>query len=124
MLNEIKNIKQYDGEPQRRWFFDPSIDLLIWSDEAENIVGFQLTYDRPSNPKAFAWGQETGYVHNRIDDGECLNAVIHKGTTILLSNAVFDIQKVATLFEKESRDIDPNVSAFVFEKIMNYTENK
>lgn len=124
MLNEIKNIKQYDEEPQRRWFFDPSMDLLIWSDEAENIVGFQLTYDRPSNPKALTWWQESGYVHNRVDDGECLDTVIHKGTTILLSDDVFDIQKVARLFEKESGDIDSNVSDFVFEKITNYTENK
>jgi len=34
MLCEIKNVKQYDGEPQRRWFVDDYFDLIVWLSKA------------------------------------------------------------------------------------------
>lgn len=39
MLYEIKNIRQYEGEQKRRWFFDREIDLTVWFDESDDIVG-------------------------------------------------------------------------------------
>jgi hypothetical protein len=35
MMHEIKNVQRHKGEPKRRWFFDPDMDLTVWVDEKE-----------------------------------------------------------------------------------------
>ena len=120
MLNEIKNIRQHPGEPQRRWFFDPEIDLTVWFDDAEAIVGFQLTYGRPLAPHALTWWQAHGYFHHRVDDGENPGTLARKGTPILLPDGQFDAPSLAELFRRQSAAIDPRIAAFVQEALGAY----
>ena len=117
MLNEIKNIRQHPGEPRRRWFFDPEIDLTVWFDPDGGIIGFQLTYGRPLDPHALTWWQAHGYFHHRVDDGENPGTLARKGTPILLPDGKIDAPWLGELFGRQSIDIDPAIVAFVQEKI-------
>jgi hypothetical protein len=44
MLHELTYIKQHEGEPKRRWFEDEYFDLVIWVDEKDDIIEFELCY--------------------------------------------------------------------------------
>ena len=123
MLYEIKGVKSYGNEPKRRWFFDHDIDLTVWFDETNDIVGFQICYDKPKNPHAFTWGEKTGYQHHEIDDGERFDTLARKGIPVLMLDGLFDKEKIATLFQQKSKDIDPKISSFVYDKIMQFSNN-
>jgi hypothetical protein len=114
MLYEIKKVKQHDGEPLRRWFFDHEIDLLIWIDESDEIVGFQLCYDKINDPHALTWHLKSGYQHNRIDDGDAFEI------PILITDRQVDTKTIASAFKEKSRDIEEHITAFVYEKILDY----
>ena len=124
MLYEIEGVKSYENEPKRRWFFDHDIDLTVWFDETEKIVGFQICYDKPKNPHAFTWWKKTGYQHHEIDDGERFGTLARKGIPILMLDGFFDKEKIAKLFQEKSKDIDPKISAFVYDKIMQFGNNQ
>lgn len=118
MLYEIKNIKRYTSEPKRRWFFDHFFDLTVWLDDHDAIIGFQLCYNKPKDPHALTWDMETGYHHNRIDDGEGTYFAGTKGIPILLKDGPFSPESIADTFEHESRTIDPRISDFINQKLM------
>ena len=120
MLYEIKNIRQYPDEPKRRWFFDHSLDLTVWFDAREDILGFQLCYNKAKAPCALTWTRSGGYSHNRIDDGEENRAGRMKSIPILLEDGVFPHLEVADTFKSLSKNIDPSISEFVYRKLIDY----
>jgi len=120
-LYEIKNVKQHNGEPIRRWFFAHMMDLYIWLNLKKKIIGFQLCYDKPKNPHALTWFSGIGYKHNRIDDGDkCCG---HKEIRILTHNGKFNKTRIARTFSQKSRDLPPFISKFVYQKIVEYTRS-
>lgn len=119
MLYEIKNIRQYEGEQKRRWFFDREIDLTVWFDESDDIVGFQLCYDKIQNHRALTYHKDSGYRHNRVDDGESWNS-IGKGTPILFADGPFDGRRIAELFAQRSQELPKQISQYVYEKIVSF----
>ena len=121
-LHEIKDIQQPAGEPRRRWFFDPAMELVVWFDDSDAVIGFQLVYDRPMDPHALTWYEESGYYHHRVDDGECPDTTAFKGIPILMADGRFDCERVGADFKGKSGDIDPQVAAFVYEKIMQFAD--
>ena len=64
------------------------------------------------------WDVETGYHHNRIDDGEGTYFAGTKGIPILLRNGPFSPESIADTFRRESRDIDRRISDFIDQKLM------
>ena len=61
---------------------------------AYRLIGFQLAYDRPMDPYALTWHDESGYYHQRVDDGECPDTTAFKGIPILIANGQFDFKRV------------------------------
>jgi len=120
MLNEIRNIRQHPGEPRRRWFFDPEMDVTVWLDAEDAILGFQLTYGRPLAPHALTWWRSRGYYHHRVDDGEAPDTLARKGAPILLPDGRPDGQALATLFDRRSAAIDPRVATFIRDRLAAY----
>ena len=59
MLREIP-AKQLQGEPARRWFTSPEIDLYVWLGEDGSPTGFQLCYDKQAREHALTWTQASG----------------------------------------------------------------
>ena len=121
-MHEIKDIQQPEGEPWRRWFFDPFMELVVWFDDSDGIIGFQLVYDRPMDPHALTWYEESGYYHHRVDNGECPDTTAFKGIPILMADGRFDFKRVGADFKGKSSEIDPQVAAFVYDKIMEFVE--
>jgi hypothetical protein len=119
MLREFMNVRQIPGEDTRRWFSDNYFDLIVWFDSQEAIVGFQLCYDINSNHRALTWHTATGFSHHRVDNGESRSGKT-KASPILVADGLFDAPAVAARFQRESRDIDPRIAAFVYEKLRQY----
>jgi hypothetical protein len=69
MLKEWEGIRQRQGEGNRRWFVDETMDLIVWFD-GEQISGFQLCYDKGSDEKALTWRRDDAPSHTRVDSGE------------------------------------------------------
>ncbi|MEW6673692.1 MAG: hypothetical protein AB1427_18505 [Thermodesulfobacteriota bacterium] len=121
-MHEIKDIQQPAGEPRRRWFFDPAMELVVWFSVSDDIVGFQLVYDRPRDPHALTWYEESGYYHHRVDDGECPDTTAFKGIPVLTADGQFDFGRVGTDFKEKSGEINAQIAAFVYDKIMKFAD--
>ena len=121
MLYEIKGIRQYEGEPNRRWFFDNEVDLTVWFDAADDMVGFQLCYDKTQDQHALTWREDGRYQHNRVDDGESIGSIGRfKGTPLLFMDGNFDRQRIANIFAEKSQDIPKQIRKFVSDKIASF----
>ena len=119
MLTEYKEVQQIEGEPRRRWFSDEFFDLIVWFAKGTEIIGFQLCYGRSGDQRAITWKRPSSYFHQRIDDGENRPGK-HKATPILVPDGRFDYNIVAELFRRESNSIDPEISKFVFDILLQY----
>jgi len=117
MLEEVLNVRQIDGEPRRRWFSDDYFDLIVWFDDDEKILGFQLSYGRFKGEHALIWHRESGYGHYRVDDGEGRPGK-PKASPVLLPDGNFDSKGIAGIFKRESSKIDPLIATLVAEKIL------
>ncbi len=122
MLEELDNVKQFKDEPFRRWFMDDRFDLIVWFKPDEQICGFQLCYDKHREEKAFTWTEDSGFSHNRIDDGEA-----HWGdsrTPILIPDGTFSGPEVLNQFQEQSEQIDRKVVSFIEAKILEHENLK
>ncbi|MFC1859169.1 hypothetical protein ACFL9U_14260 [Thermodesulfobacteriota bacterium] len=120
MMYEIQSVKQDSGDLKKRWFFDHEMDLLVWLEKSDEIVGFQLCYDKVKNPHALTWNRNKGYRYNRVDYGEDKIGYL-RGSPILLMNGAFEGKRIAEVFKHESSKIDVAVSTFVYEKILAFS---
>ena len=120
MLREIKDVRQIQDEPHRRWLTDEHLDLVIWDEESE-IVGFQLCYDKSHGERAVTWKLESGFTYNGVDGGED-RAGRYKGTPILIADGSFDAQRVAAIFHGQSGDLDAKSSDFIYLKLLEYPQ--
>jgi hypothetical protein len=121
MLCEIKNVKQYDGEPQRRWFVDDYFDLIVWLSKSNEVIGFQLCYDKMKNQHALTWHKNSGYIHNRVDDGEHKPGK-YKATPVLVTDGTFEAEAVAEIFKWESRNMDKELAQFISQMLKEYSD--
>ena len=119
MLREFPNVRQIPGESKRRWFSDDYFDLIVWLDEKDDIVGFQLCYDIFKGQRALTWHSGTGFSHHRVDDGESRPGKL-KAAPVLVPDGHFDYQKIAEKFKKASKNIEKRIAAFVYKKLIQY----
>ncbi len=119
MMHETKSVRQIKGEPLRRWFWSNYFDLIVWVDEKNDLIGFQLCYDKDKDQRVLTWKRDSGYSHDRIDDGEN-NPGRYKSTPVLAADGIFEEKKIAALFREESGGIDKEISDFVYTKIREY----
>ena len=101
LLRELADIRQVPGEPRRRWFSSPDLDLIVWLDDADTMLGFQLCYDKTRGERALTWRADRGYDHAAVDDGEAQPAQ-YKGTPILVANGHLNRERVADLVREAS----------------------
>jgi len=117
MIKEENNLRQINGDPERRWFSDQFFDLIVWFDENDKIIGFQLCYDKQKDERSLTWKEESGYAHHRIDDGEKRPGRF-KSSPILVTDGIFDSETISNIFKEESQHIDQNISTFVYKKLL------
>jgi hypothetical protein len=116
MLKELTDVRQVSNEPERRWFADDYFDLIVWFDKRGQVIGFQLCYDIPGEEHALTWREQTGFSHQRVDDGELQRP--YKATPILVQDGSVDYAAISRLFEERSSAIDEKVAKFVLDKIV------
>ena len=119
MLSELKNVRQVDGEPIRRWFHDEFFDLIVWFSESDEITEFQLCYDLTGYERALTWKKDSGFLHEQVDQGESRPGQA-KATPILVKDGIFKRNEIAERFKEDSRDIDKEVSEFVYSRLMEF----
>ena len=120
MLSEIKNARQIEGEGFRRWFRDDELDLIVWysSENAKQIVGFQLCYDKMTSERAFTWHPPNRYEHHAIDHGR--SNVHNIMTPILVADGVFDSQRIHDIFMKRGKNLPKEIVELVEKKISTF----
>ena len=119
MLQEIPHVQQIAGEPQRRWFTDPDLDLIVWLRESTQIVGFQLTYAKNHSPHALTWRQSYGFRHDCVDEGEDRPGR-YKSSPILVPDGAFDNRSTLEQFSQAAAYVDTWIVEFVSQKLMEY----
>jgi len=115
MLRELAEVRQDPGEPRRRWFADDYFDLIVWFGKPEEIIGFQLCYDKEGEEHALTWRRSMGFSHHRVEDGERHRP--YKATPILISDGPVNYPNIAHLFEERSSKMDKKVARFVLGKL-------
>jgi hypothetical protein len=116
MFTECKNIRQIPGEAKRRWFTADGLELILWVEQDESIVGFQLCYEAEGKSKALTWDLSSGFIYSGIDDGD-IRFGKHKQTPILLQNGVFQKGEILDFFNAQSEGLPQRFAAFVRTKI-------
>jgi len=120
MLKEILDARQVPGDAARRVFFSENLDLTVWFDERDDILGFELCYDKGKNERAVRWSRDEGFLHQKVDDGENRPGR-YKATPILVPDGAFPVQKISRLFQENSRDIDQPIAKFIYNKLLEYS---
>ena len=116
MLSEVTQTKQNQGEPRRRWFIDPQVDLYVWYDEAGAVVQFQICYDKGPEEKALNWNAGTGFSHRGVDDGES-GVFRMKSTPILTGSATLDLDAVRRIFAAAAGNLEYDLHEFIMHKL-------
>ena len=119
MLREIANVRQVEGEPRRRWFSDERLDLVVWEDEAQGIIGFQLCYDKQRDEHALTWIAGFGFSHGQVDAGEGRPGR-YKGTPIVVNEGTFNMEELAPNFLNLSEGLDKALRDFIHKKLLDY----
>lgn len=114
---ETKQVRQFKGDLQRRWFSDDYFDLIAWEDESGEIVRFELCYGKNKDERAFVWNQQAGHSHLKVDDGEGAQGK-HKMSPIFIADGNFDRETIAARFLEAGKGIDQNIAQFVYSKLM------
>ena len=116
MLSEVINVKQIADEPRRRWFASATLDLFLWYDDDENIIQFQICYDKGPEEKALTWHHQKGTSHHSVDDGE--NQTFRmKGTPIMINDGEFNVEEIALRFEELADNLEYKTVQFVLSYI-------
>ena len=111
-LRELPDTRQVPGEPRRRWFHSPDLDLIVWFGEGDTPVGFQLCYDKVRGERALTWREGRGYDHSAIDSGETGPAK-YKSTPILVADGVFRTDRVLNEFLAASSAVPEGIRGYV-----------
>lgn len=114
MLKEYP-ASQHEGEPRRRWFADDYFDIIVWLDQNETLLGFQLCYDKKRNEHSLTWTRSGGFQHDLIDDRE--ESPAKKESPILIADGPFPADKVMERFITDSEGIEQEIRSFIIEKL-------
>ena len=120
MLTEYSAVRQVLGERPRRWFHSLEEDLIVWYADDGSLFGFQLCYDTLKSERALTWLPNSGFSHNRVDDGEG-PALSYKRTPMLVPDGTFNASAMLSRFLRISESLPPDVIAFVSSKLREYT---
>ena len=121
-LIEFANVRQIPGEPRRRWFTCKDLELVVWCDEADGPIGFQLCYNNVRSEYALTWNPDCGFSHKIIDDGERRPGK-HKATPILVADAPAPVTLINERFAEASAGLPVEFAEFVSKKLREGAEH-
>lgn len=118
MLKELPSKEQVPGEKRRRWFFCHDLDLVVWFDDMDHPVAFQLAYDKYRDERSITWDAEKGYRHYVVDEGNPFAGKTQ--TPLLFADGAFDANRTIDLFTSLSAEMPPEIASFVLRKLSDY----
>lgn len=116
MLQEIREIRHIEGEPRRRWFTAPELDIYVWYDDADNIIRFQLCYDKGPGEQALTWRQGEGIVHHSVDDGES-GIYRMKSTPVIITDTSYDPARITAMIEQHGGKLEHDLYEFILARL-------
>jgi hypothetical protein len=116
-MREIANVRQVSGEARRRWFSSAVLDLIVWLDDQDMPIGFQLCYDKGGRERALTWSQQHGFSYMAVDDGEQSFDMGYKATPILVPCGAADIMMVRTIFKENAQQLPADIMEFVQQRV-------
>ncbi len=120
MLNEIRDVTQYESGKHRRWFHDDYFDLYTWETYDGDLLGFQLCYAKLGRERALRWSPESGYRHEGVDAPE--DKPGRAMSALFVADGVFDPLQVSEKFAGASLDMPAKVRDFVLLKVRAYSQ--
>jgi len=120
LLRELPDTRQIAGEPKRRWFTSPELDLIVWLNDDDKPVGFQLCYDKSAGEHALTWREGRGYDHAFVDDGEEITPAQQKSTPILRADGHFNRKRVKEMFLEAAAHVPESLRAYVRRVLESY----
>ena len=120
MLNEIKDVTQYESGKHRRWFHNDYFDLYTWESYSGDLLGFQLCYAKLGRERALRWSPESGYRHEGVDAPE--DKPGRAMSALFVADGAFDHDGIGVKFESASIDLPARVKEFVLHKIREYPQ--
>ncbi|MCY7388489.1 MAG: hypothetical protein LH481_10565 [Burkholderiales bacterium] len=120
MLNEIKDVTQYETDKHRRWFHDDFFDLYTWETADGTLQSFQLCYAKLGKERALRWSPEAGYSHEGVDAPE--DKPGRSMSALFVADGVFDADKVGTIFENAALEMPEKFRSFVLDRIRAYAQ--
>lgn len=121
LLRELPRLAPKAGEPERRWFAAHGLDLIVWVD-ADQILGFQLCYEKKHKEFALTWKRGKGYNHAAVDSGEQLP--VRNRTPILVPDGAFDSEYVSALFQRASENVPADIRTLVADTLCEYPHDE
>lgn len=116
MLKEIHSAKQVAGEPRRRWFVSPQLDLYVWYGPQDDVIQFQICYNKGPDERALTWMRDEGFSHHAVDDGE--GRVLHmKSSPVLAASTEFDPAALRRQFTKAARKLEHDLYEFIIHQL-------
>ena len=118
MLNEVRDVTQYERGQHRRWYHDEYFDLYTWETYDGDLLGFQLCYAKQGSERALRWSAKSGYRHEGVDAPE--DKPGRAMSALFVADGAFDPDGVGRRFEDASIELPAKVKGFVLEKIRAY----
>lgn len=109
-LTEFIGTRQIEGEPKRRWFSSETLDLIVWSNEANLPFKFQLCYDTDRQEHALTWEAGRGFDHSSVDSRKTSGG---PASPILVPSGAFDRDRVREAFAQSSCELEAQIGALV-----------
>lgn len=117
-MKEITNVRQHPSEHRRRWFCDEDFELIVWFEEPDRIVMFELSYDLQGDWRALRWREASGFEHFTVDDGE--DRPHRNAAPMLRPNPKVPPKEMFDAFESRSNSLDSHVAGFVRTRLFEY----
>ena len=112
MLEEIREIRQIEGEPRRRWFTAPEVDIYVWYNDEDDVIQFQICYDKGPEEQALTWREGEGIVHHSVDDGEG-GIYRMKSTPVIVADTSYDPARIAGLIKQHGGGLEHYLYEFI-----------
>jgi hypothetical protein len=101
----------------RRWFYSPQIDLIVWANEANALVAFEFYYDKAVDEHVLIWHQDSGFTHMAVEDGEQKPVLQYKQAPILVADGHCDLDRIRGLFQDSCEDLPSEVVQVVHQAL-------
>jgi hypothetical protein len=119
VLREIIGVRQDRADVRRRWLQDDYFDLFLWTDQAGELMAFQLAYDRAGDEHLLEWERTRGFLHRRVDDSRGHLMGI-RGAPVLAMGKRFRKYRVVAEFDARSATLEAPLCEVVRKRLIAY----